>query len=139
MPTTPFATPAVTAAFEAFPPAQRATLLALRDIVLETAASHPAIGDLEESLKWGEPAYRPIRARTGTTVRLGVSPKSPGACAIFVNCKTSLLATYRDLYPEVFGFEGDRALLVLADGALPVEALSHCISLALTYHLKARA
>lgn len=69
----------------------------------------------------------------------GVSPKSPAACAIFVNCKTRLLATYRDLYPDVFGFEGDRALIVPAGGTLPKEALSHCVSLALTYHLKARA
>ena len=130
--------PEVAAAFDAFAPVQRATLLTLRDLVLATAAAHPAVGEIEESLKWGEPAYRPIRARTGTTVRLGVSPKSPGACAIFVNCKTTLLATYRDLYPGVFGFEGDRALILPASGMLPVEAVGHCVSLALTYHLKGR-
>lgn len=139
MPARPFATPQVAAAFEAFGPTQRATLLALRDIVLETAAAHPAVGEIEESLKWGEPAYRPRRARTGTTVRLGVSPKSPHACAIFVNCKTSLLSTYRELYPEVFAFEGERAVIVPASGILPADAVGHCVSLALTYHLKGRA
>lgn len=131
--------PAVAAAFDAFAPAQRKTLLALRDILLATAAAHPEIGGIEECLKWGEPAYLPRRARTGTTVRLGVSPKSPDACALFVNCQTSLLGTYRELYPEVFGFEGERALIVPAGTALPVEAVSHCVSLALTYHLKVRA
>jgi hypothetical protein len=131
--------PQVAAAFDAFAPVQRATLLALRDLVLETAAAHPGVGEIEESLKWGEPAYRPIRPRTGTTVRLGVSPKSPGACAIFVNCKTSLLATYRDLYPDAFTFEGDRALIVPAGEPLPADAIGHCVSLALTYHQKARA
>jgi hypothetical protein len=131
--------PEVATAFDAFAPGQRKTLLALRDIILETAAAHPAIGELDESLKWGEPAYRPKRALTGTTVRLGVAPKSPGACAIFVNCKTSLLATYRDLYPGVFGFEGDRALIVPAGDTLPAEAVSHRVSLALTYHMKVRA
>jgi len=130
--------PAVAAAFDAFAPAQRKTLLALRDIVLSTAAAHPAIGEIEECLKWGEPAYLPRRARTGATVRLGVSPKSPGACAIFVNCQTSLLGTYRELYPDAFTFEGDRALIVPAGVALPVEALAHCVSLALTYHLRVR-
>jgi hypothetical protein len=130
--------PEVAAAFDAFAPAQRSTLLALRDVVLDTAAAHPGVGEIEESLKWGEPAYRPIRARTGTTVRLGVSPKSPDACAIFVNCKATLLATYRDLYPDSFAFEGDRALIVPAGGLLPVEAVGHCVTLALTYHLKGR-
>jgi hypothetical protein len=131
--------PEVAAAFDAFAPTQRQTLLALRDIVLETAADHPWIGELDEGPKWGEPAYRPRRTRTGTTVRLGVSAKSPAACAIFVNCKTSLLATYRDLYPGVFGFEGDRALILPAGETLPAAAVSHCISLALTYHMQARA
>jgi hypothetical protein len=118
--------PEVATAFDAFAPGQRKTLLALRDIILETAAAHPAIGELDESLKWGEPAYRPKRALTGTTVRLGVAP-------------TSLLATYRDLYPGVFGFEGDRALIVPAGDTLPAEAVSHRVSLALTYHMKVRA
>jgi hypothetical protein len=119
--------------FKTFTPAQRKTLLEIRDLVLGIA-DHPAVGEIEESLKWGEPAYRPRRARSGTTVRLGVSPKSPDACAIFVNCKTSLLATYRDLYPYDFGFEGDRALIVPTSAPLPVEALTHCLTLALTYH-----
>ena len=133
----PMAAP-VAAAFDAFAPAQRETLLALPDLILATAAANPAIGEIEEMLKWGEPAYRPRRVRTGTTVRLGVSPRSPGACAILVNCKTSLLATYRDLYPETFGFEGDRALILPAGSALPKDAMGHCVSLALTYHLKGR-
>jgi hypothetical protein len=77
-----------------------------------------------------------LRARSGTTVRLGVSP---GACAIFVNCNTSLLATYRDLNPDVFAFEGDCALVLPAGGALPVEAVRHCVRLARTYNRKARA
>lgn len=128
--------PEVKAAYDAFAPAQRTTLLALRDLTLATAAMHPAIGPLDESLKWGEPAYRP--ARGGTTVRLGVSPKSPAACAIFVNCKTSLLATYRDLYPQTFDFEGDRALILPAAAPIPADAVSHCVSLALTYHARAK-
>lgn len=128
----------VAAAFDAFSPAQRNTLLALRDIILAAAAENPVIGQLEESLKWGEPAYRPIRNRVGTTVRLGVSPKSPSACAIFVNCKTSLLATYRDLYPTSFSFEGERALLLPAGGTIPEDAVRHCVSLALTYHVKVK-
>ncbi len=126
---------AVAAAFDAFAPDQRATLLDLRDIILRTAAANPAIGALDESLKWGEPAYRPVRPRTGGTVRLGVWRGAPKACALFVHCKTSLMASYRDLYPDLFGFEGDRALIMPAGVSPPAQAVSHCVSLALTYHI----
>lgn len=129
----------VAAAFAKFAPKQRTTLLSLRDIILETAAANPAIGALDESLKWGEPAYRPVGNRIGTTLRLGVSPKSPGAGAIFVNCKTTLLAAFRDIYPDAFGFEGERALILAAERDIATEAVRHCVTLALTYHLKARA
>ncbi len=134
----PISDQAVAATFAAFAPPQRQTLLSLRDIILDTAATNPMIGPLDESLKWGEPAYRPARNRVGTTVRLGVSPKSPQACAIFVHCKTTLLATFRDLYRDDFGFEGERALILPAGQPIPVEAVSHCVSLALTYHAKTK-
>ena len=129
----------VAEAFAAFALTQRQTLLTLRTIILDTAATNPLIGPIDESLKWGEPAYRPVRNRIGTTVRLGVSPKSPQACAIFVHCKTSLVATFRDLYPEDFAFEGERALIVPAGAPIPVEAVGHCVSLALTYHARTKA
>jgi hypothetical protein len=32
-------------------------MLALRASVLKTAVQTPGVGDIEESLKWGEPAY----------------------------------------------------------------------------------
>ena len=131
-----FDDPAVAAAFDALPAPQRARLLAVRELVFETAAAHPAIGVVVESLKWGEPAYRPARARVGTTVRLGISPGAPGACAVFVHCKTRLMASYRDLYPEVFDFEGERALILDLGAPLPAEALKRCLALALTYHAR---
>jgi hypothetical protein len=131
--------PALAAAFEAFPAAPRARLLAVRDLVLETAAANPVIGPLVESLKWGEPAYRPAKVRVGTTVRLGISPRAPQACAVFVHCKTTLMASYRELYPDSFGFEGERALILDLNRPLPTEALRHCLSLALTYHARPAA
>jgi len=125
----------VGAAFEAFPPEHRETLFLIRDLVLATAAADARIGRIEESLKWREPAYRPASG-VGTTVRLGISRKRPGACAMFVNCRTTLIATCRDLYPDAFAFEGSRALLVQAGAPLPVNAISHCTSLAFRYHAK---
>ncbi len=53
----PFANAAVAQAFEACPPLARKKLLALRELIFDTAAGTPGVGALEEeSLKWGEPA-----------------------------------------------------------------------------------
>jgi len=52
-PTGGFANPAVAAVFAAYPARVRAKLLALRRLILETAAKTPGVGALEETLKWG--------------------------------------------------------------------------------------
>ena len=127
--------PNVAAAFDAVAPAQRAALLELRRLILETAAETPAVGALVETLKWGEPAYLPAKARVGTTVRINALKGSADGYALYVNCKTSLLESYRHLYPDSFGFEGQRALLLSTGTPVPEAALKHCIALALTYHL----
>ena len=69
-----FADKRVQAAFAAFPPAARSRLLDLRAMVFEVADSLPGIGPIEESLRWGEPAYLTSSSRAGTTVRLGCRP-----------------------------------------------------------------
>lgn len=127
--------PKVAAAFAAIAPAQRAALLALRGLILETAAETPEVGSLVETLKWGEPAYLPARARVGTTVRISALKGSADGYAMYVNCKTSLLESYRHLYPDTFGFEGQRAVVLSTKRPVPEAALKHCIALALTYHL----
>lgn len=121
----------VRAAFDALPAPHRARLLALRDVVLATAEATEGVGEIVETLKWGEPAYLPARPRVGTTVRLGVT--RAGRPAMFVNCQTTLIETYRARYADVFDFEGSRAL-VIPEGELPRAALAHCVALALTYH-----
>ena len=62
--------PAVRAVFDAQPPALRAALLDLRGLVLAAAAGSGRVGELIETLKWGEPAYLPRKAKVGTTVRI---------------------------------------------------------------------
>lgn len=124
----PFADPGVAAAFAAFPEALRERLLALRTLIHETAD-----GPLTESLKWGQPAWRPATGKAGTTVRVGVPKGSADVVALYVPCSTSLVETYRDLYGDVMRFETNRAILMGPGDAPPREALAHCIRLALTY------
>ena len=75
--TTPFASQAVAQAFEAFPDPGRSGLLALRALIFDVATQNSRMGQVEEALRWGQPAYLTPVTRSGTTLRLGV-PKAAG-------------------------------------------------------------
>ena len=66
-----FADPDVARAYDGFAPALRAPLLALRAQIVSVAKTTPGVGQLIETLKWGEPAYLPARPRVGVTIRVG--------------------------------------------------------------------
>lgn len=109
-------------------------MLALRRLVFEVAAQLPDVGALEETLKWGEPAYLTPVSRSGTTIRMDWKPRSPDVCALYFNCQTTLVETFRSLFPEIFTYEGNRAVLMPLSALLPEEAVKTCIAAALTYH-----
>ena len=127
----------VAQAYAGFPAKARKHLAALRKLVLNSAAANPAIGPLDETLKWGEPAYLPTRARTGSTLRLGWKAARPDHCALYFNCNTTLVDSFRTLFPDL-EFEGNRALWLPLDQPLPEEALGVCIDMTFTYHLNKR-
>jgi hypothetical protein len=130
----PIDDPAVAEKISAYPPAQREQLLALRQLVLDVAAATPGVGRIEETLKWGQPSYLTPETGSGTTVR--IDALSGGGVAMFVNCQTNLVETFRQLYPAL-DYEGQRAV-VLRSGLADVDALRHCVGLALTYHARKR-
>jgi hypothetical protein len=131
----PFQDPAVATKFDGYPPAARRKLLALRELVFRTAAATPGVGAIEETLKWGEPAYV-TPSKAGSTVRIDWKAKDPGHYAMYFNCQTGLVETFRSLFPQDFKFEGNRALLFAIDDRVPTDALSWCVAASLTYHLK---
>lgn len=131
---TPFADPAVAQVFDAYPPGLRRKLLALRELIFETAAATAGVGRLEETLKWGEPAYVTAETGSGSTVRIDALKGEPDRFAIYFHCQTDLVETFRRLYPRSFEFEANRALHFRSGVALPENELRHCIALALTYH-----
>ena len=67
----PFENTAVARAFEACPAPVAARLLALRELIFRTAAETPGVGAIEETLKWGEPAYVSAASKSGSTIRIG--------------------------------------------------------------------
>jgi Domain of unknown function (DU1801) len=131
--TAPIAHPGVQAVFDSYPPALCKKLLALRQLILHTAASTPGAGPLEETLKWGEPAYVTTESKSGSTVRID-RKKNQNRYAIYFKCNTTLVDTFRSLFPHSFQFEGNRALVFDVADVLPTEDLAFCIAMALTYH-----
>lgn len=123
----------VTAVFERYPKPIREKLLELRQIVLETAASTPGTGEIVETLKWGQPSYLTVRPKSGTPIRLDAHNVAQEQIGLYVHCQTSLIDTFRQLYPGLT-YEGNRAIILDAQRDLPLEALRDFIALALTYH-----
>ncbi len=120
----------IKATFDAYPRKARQKLMALRKLILETAKKE-GTGKVEETLKWGEPSYL---VKGGSTVRIAWKAKNPDRYAIFFNCNTRLIETFRELYPDEFEYDGKRAIWFDLDQDPTSGPLKHCIALALTYH-----
>jgi len=127
----------VNRAFDALPAPIGKRLLQVRELIFATAAAHDGVGNLTETLKWGEPAYLTDETGSGSTIRLGRLKDSDQAAVLF-NCKTTLVDTFRERFPDRFEYRQTRALLLPVAGKLLERELAVCLSLALTYHLDRR-
>ncbi len=134
--TTPITHPGVAQVFADYPSAVGPALWDLRDLILKTAAATPGVGPLEETLKWGEPAYLTAQSKSGSTIRLRYQPKHPTQYALMFNCQTTLVETFRTLFPRELRLEGQRAVLFDAAQPFPTQTVAFCIAAALTYHRK---
>ncbi len=115
--------------FEKYPDDARGQLKVLRSLIYEIAAELK-LGDVQESLKWGEPSYS---VRTGSPFRLDWKAKSPNHYYLFFHCQTKLVDTFRQLYSETLIFQGNRAIVLSLFEPLPKVAIKHCLEIALTY------
>ena len=130
-----FADGAVASVFKAYPADLRRRLMALRELVFETAAETKGVGPLREALKWGQPSFLTTETGSGTTVRIDRLKKGDGY-AIYFHCQSGLVGQFKELYPDTFRYEGKRAIVFELMERVPVKALRHCIGLALTHHLR---
>ncbi|GAB3252954.1 DUF1801 domain-containing protein [Chitinimonas naiadis] len=136
---TPFHQAAVEQVFAAYPPAIRQQLLTLRELIFDTAQAKTEVDRIEETLKWGEPAYLTPETHSGSTIRLGWKLSAPSEYAIYFHCQTRLVETFRTLFPKDFRFEGNRALRFGDQDTVSLDALRFCIAAALTYHIQPSA
>lgn len=132
----PFKESSVADVFEAYPEKVRGKLLCLRELIFETAAKTFGVGELEETLKWGQPSYLTSKTKSGTTIRIDAVSSASDSYAIYFHCQTTLVETFRKRFGGKFQYQGNRALLFNVNEAVPEKELSECITLALTYHLK---
>lgn len=127
--------PEVTAVFDAYPRGLRLKLMELRQLIFDVAAETEGVGKLEEALKWGQPSYLTSQSKSGSTIRIDQVKSEPGKYAMYFICHTDLVATFRQMYDDLFTFEEKRAIIFDAGDDIPEAELAHCIALALTYHL----
>jgi len=127
--------PEVAHVFDSYHKAVATKLLLLRELIFDTASRIKEVGELEETLKWGQPSYITAASKSGSTIRIDRVKAQPGKYAIYFNCQTMLVETLRHLYPSQFKYGGNRSILFNENNIIPTEELSHCIELALTYHL----
>jgi hypothetical protein len=135
----PFGNPAVAHVFNAYPRGIRAKLMVLRELIFDVASRTEGVGELEESLRWAEPAYLTAQSKSGSTIRIDRKKSSNTQYAIYFHCQTTLVDTFRTQFPTEFKYDGNRSIVFDARDEIAVTELSNCIAMALTYHLRKRA
>lgn len=129
---TPFDDKKTALAYEEYDSVTRTTLLALRELIFETADRLEAVEKIEEGLKWGQPSYAP-QPRTGTPIRLGIGKN--GSPAMFVHCQTSLVSELAA--DNGFGLEtvGNREVVLPVGEVASNPGVRSFVRAALCYHL----
>ncbi len=127
--------PEVAAVFEAYPKEVKTKLLFLRQLIFDVASKTEGVGELEETLKWGQPSYVTAKSKSGSLIRIDQIKSQEGKYAMYFHCQTTLVDTFKERFRDDFKFEGNRSIVFEKTDSIPVKELSCCVSLALTYHL----
>ena len=123
--------PKVELVFNNYPNNVKNELLHLRYLIIETAKDIPEIKTLEETLKWGEASYL---TKTGSTIRMNWKKNNPNQYALYFQCTSKLVPTFKMIYKNTFTFEGTRAIVFNTNDEIPEVALKNCLTAALMYH-----
>ncbi len=126
--------PEVAAVFSSYPDKFKSKLLNLRNLILETAAKIESAGEIEETLKWGEPSYLTPKSKSGSTIRIAWKKAKKDQYSIFFKCTADLVSAMKERYPDKFNFGGNRSIDFELNDKVPKKELKQCIALALTYH-----
>jgi hypothetical protein len=114
---------------DSYPGHIKPLILELRNLVF-SVAKDLGLGEIAETLKWGEPSYQ---VKNGSPVRIDWKSKYPDKYFLFFHCQTKLVDTFRELYSESLEFEGNRAIVLYVNKDLPKQVIRHCLELAMRY------
>lgn len=123
--------PRVNEVFANYPDFVRDKMQFLRELVIETAEETEGVTRLEETLKWGEPSFV---TKNGSTLRMDWKEKSPDQYAMYFQCTSRLVNTFRLVFDHKFEYEGKRAIVFKLNQKVPEMELKECIKASLTYH-----
>ncbi|WP_289024248.1 DUF1801 domain-containing protein [uncultured Salegentibacter sp.] len=123
--------PRVNEVFANYPDFVRDKLQHLRELVIETAEETEGVTVLEETLKWGEPSFV---TKNGSTLRMDWKEKTPDQYAMYFQCTSRLVNTFRLVFDDKFQFEGKRAIVFQLNEKIPELELKECIRASLIYH-----
>lgn len=112
----------------------RTRLAKLRTLILILAQEMEGVGQIEESLKWGQASFATVRPKSGTPIRIDGNANED-TYSLFVPCSTSLISGFRETHPGMFDYHGNREIRLDLNAPLPKAELSLFITAALTYYL----
>lgn len=122
--------PRVETVFANYPDFVRDKMQFLRELVIETAKETEGITKLEETLKWGEPSFL---TKNGSTLRIDWKEKTTNQYAMYFQCTSRLVDTFRLVFNHKFQYEGKRAIIFQLNQEIPIAELKECIKASLTY------
>lgn len=128
-----FSSPEMTEKFAGYPSKIRTKLLTIREIIFDVASKKKEVGEIEEAFRWGEPSYLTTESHSGSMIRID-KVKSKNQFAMYFHCQTNLIATFKEMYPELT-YQGNRAIIFNENDKIPITKIKHCVLLALTYNL----
>ncbi|WP_335967256.1 DUF1801 domain-containing protein [Galbibacter sp. PAP.153] len=123
--------PKVEKVFAHYPDFVRPKMQYLRELIIETAEDMDDVIVLEEALKWGEPSFV---TKDGSTLRIDWKEKTPDQYAMYFQCTSRLVDTFRFVFDKKFQFEGKRAIVFQLNQKIPRMELKECIKASLRYH-----
>ena len=96
--------------FNRYPDTVRDKMVFLKDLVIETAEEMEGVDEMEITLKWGEPSFI---TKSGSTLRMDWKEKTPNQYAMYFQCTSRLVDTFRLIFGQTFQYEGQRAIVFL--------------------------
>ena len=79
------------------------------------------------------------QSKSGSTIRISWKRARPTQYAMYFNCQTTLVDSFKTMFPSAFKFEGNRALVFDEQDEVPVAALRICVEMALIFNSKTNA